>query len=254
MLIGIFGDSFADKNIIVEAKHKLSWVDHLKNKPNLKITNFALNATGLDYSYKIFLKEHKNFEKIIFIASQPNRWHLPILEKIGSTTWITSLENYKNLISKFIGKNTNKKNFIQIELKLTEAALMHWYKKLYVSQRTLLHDYLVYKKIKSLHSNTLYLRSFYNPDIEKENFIPYDMKLRNNQNLNTISTLDKLYYKHQLPSHDLKDYRQNHMNQENNKIFADKINRWIITNQISLDINDFVYPVEKEEDLWSTKD
>lgn len=71
MKIGIYGDSFTNHQVVdplIDNKF-ISWVDLLKKK--YTITNFGKQGTSIFYSYQMFQKTHKLFDKVIVSFSMP---------------------------------------------------------------------------------------------------------------------------------------------------------------------------------------
>lgn len=78
MMIGIFGDSYADINpskMTDEDAGILPWPTHLYNLTGEKVITHGKTATSTYWSYKMFLKYHTSYDKIIFVYSEYNRWH-----------------------------------------------------------------------------------------------------------------------------------------------------------------------------------
>jgi hypothetical protein len=79
MKLAIFGDSFADDKFFKEIykSQDLSWIDHIK-QPNLySIDNFSERGASLWWCYQQFLTHQKDYDKIIFLVTFPNRITLP---------------------------------------------------------------------------------------------------------------------------------------------------------------------------------
>ena len=67
MSVAIYGDSFADSGNNAQA-----WPKLLEEILNTNIDNFAVSASSAVYSYSVFLKNYKNYEKNIFVLTHSN--------------------------------------------------------------------------------------------------------------------------------------------------------------------------------------
>ena len=234
MKIGIFGDSdgqTADRECNEKSN---SWTNHLVNINNkeLDVTNYCSSGSSLYYSIKLFLQHHHNYDKIIFIVTSQQRIEIgnDFVDSMKGDFLITNLSGY-----------------FQTQMVLNEGYLRHEFDdKVYQAAA----DYFIYiqnpasddfkhqlmvEKIKSIRPDALLLSSFPGT-IANEKF-----------SLNMISDIDTNHYKKIWETSNIKDYRHSHMNDENNIIFAEKIYNWIKTNDINLNISDFVLPADPPE-------
>jgi len=77
-MIGLFGDSYADispTKMTDEANGILPWPAHLANLTGEKVITHGKTATSTYWSYKMFIKYHNAYDKIVFVYSEYNRWH-----------------------------------------------------------------------------------------------------------------------------------------------------------------------------------
>lgn len=73
MKIAIFGDSYAKKS---RPENKApAWHDVIENK--FSVDNFAEAGSSLFYSVDLFLKNHRQYDKIIFFVTSSHRKYLP---------------------------------------------------------------------------------------------------------------------------------------------------------------------------------
>jgi hypothetical protein len=79
MKLAIFGDSFADDKFFKESykSQGLSWIDHIKQTDLYSIDNFSQRGASLWWCYQQFLNHQKDYDKIIFLVTFPNRITLP---------------------------------------------------------------------------------------------------------------------------------------------------------------------------------
>jgi hypothetical protein len=70
----IFGDSYArkDSNILQEK----SWHNFIEETKHFNVVNMGEPGSDLWFSYDLFLKHQKDFDKIIFLVTAPNRIRL----------------------------------------------------------------------------------------------------------------------------------------------------------------------------------
>lgn len=74
--IGIYGDSWADPNHGHDSDPSL---DNLAWSKRLTETAvYAKGGSSIYFSYCLFMQTHEQYDRIIFVATNPGRWHLPI--------------------------------------------------------------------------------------------------------------------------------------------------------------------------------
>jgi hypothetical protein len=81
MRIAVFGDSFANHQLENNSIGK-AWVDIIAQQH--EVVNFGESGSSFQYSYELFLKEHNNFDFVIFLATSPDRKYLKVLDPIFS--------------------------------------------------------------------------------------------------------------------------------------------------------------------------
>jgi hypothetical protein len=242
--LAIFGDSFAwdtgSEWNSVWADVGLSWIDHLRNTNKYSVTNFAEAGTSLYWSKKLFDQHYKNFDKIIFVITFPCRRitfdKLPDgCNQITKTFYNSSsaldiIENKK----KFNSYNLVEKNFLM--------AIRDYY--LYVQNDHFDHTMhsLMLDDIEEKKSDTILIPGFPSsiPDLDRSKY----------STLLDISQKDMFYFglgEHMPNSAELTDARKCHLNEENNKILADKMLNFLSGEQAYLNKNDFVNPVKQSD-------
>jgi hypothetical protein len=88
MKIAIFGDSYASTYAHNHAKPYPSWSEMLLTKYD--VVNFSENGSSLYYMKRIFDREHRKFDKIVFCITAPTRLEFKVetLEKnLNYTPW-----------------------------------------------------------------------------------------------------------------------------------------------------------------------
>lgn len=108
MRIGIYGDSFASPHNTDQSKN-ISWVSVLKTLiPNCDIENHGRGATSVFYSYKKFLQTCSNYDKIIFLITNPDRYTKEV--KLSTTSTYISSINQTDIdnLNTFVGSSKDK--------------------------------------------------------------------------------------------------------------------------------------------------
>jgi hypothetical protein len=91
--IGIYGDSWADPTHGHDSNPALTDLAWCRRFNNADI--YAKGGSSIYFSYLLFMQSHEQYDKIIFVATNPGRWHLPIksqgqefhLNSYGSTKY-----------------------------------------------------------------------------------------------------------------------------------------------------------------------
>jgi hypothetical protein len=77
--IGIYGDSWADPNHGHDYNPllaKKAWCNRFG-----QADIYAKGGSSIYFSYRLFIETHEQYDRVIFIATNPGRWHLPIKTK-----------------------------------------------------------------------------------------------------------------------------------------------------------------------------
>lgn len=74
--IGIYGDSWADPFHGHDLNPSLTSRAWCRRFSNADI--YGKGGSSIYHSYKIFMSTHEKYDKVIFVATNPGRWHLPI--------------------------------------------------------------------------------------------------------------------------------------------------------------------------------
>lgn len=79
MRLAIFGDSYA--NYLLDHSHLgKAWCEWLAEEH--EVVNFGRPATAFQYSYELYLKNHKNFDYSVFVVTDPTRIYIKALDGI----------------------------------------------------------------------------------------------------------------------------------------------------------------------------
>lgn len=79
--IGIYGDSWADPTHGHDFNPSLE--DFAWSKRLASSSVYAKGGSSIYFSYTHFMQTHDQYDRIIFVATNPGRWHLPIKTKNG---------------------------------------------------------------------------------------------------------------------------------------------------------------------------
>ena len=239
--LAIFGDSFAHDTgpqwLDKWADIGPSWIDHLQYTNKYSITNFAISGTSIYWSKKLFDQHHTNFDKIIFVVTFPSRRitfdKLPEGCKQTATTFYNAASVFNIIENK---KQFNSYNLIE---KTFLMAVRDYY--LYIQNDhfdNTMHS-LILDDIKKQRPDAILIPAF-------PSSIP-SLDESGSSTLLDISQKDTLYFGlgEIMPnSAELHDARKCHMNEENHKILADQMIKFLQGDLVYLNKNDFVNPVK----------
>ena len=206
MKVAIFGDSYGV--VLPEGNNTLSWVSIISDK--FSVDNFSESSSSLYYSYQKFLESYKNYDKIIFLITNPGRI---FLEKCNIRKHISHYD-----LAKYYRDRAETH-----EDKLILEAAKNYY--LYVMNEEYdqcMHNLMV-ENIKNLHPNILLIPCF-------QNSIPG----RHNNCLFDACKLDWDFYKLK-DANNYNDIRHSHMNEINNQLLAKEIEQWLDFGEFNLD-------------------
>lgn len=230
MKIGIFGDSFASKSRSWWRKDNyLSWVEHLSLKYD--VTNYSEGGSSLFYSYSQLIKNHQKYQKIVLLVTNTGRLHLPHAELVIHQ----HVPGYPHLLN-------YKDRCLTTEHKILHESLMNYFIYIQNMNEESVKQRLLIEEIRRIRPDTLMIPCFDPPNA-------CCMPEYNNSTLEDIALIDlktKEWSEIKGP-----DNRHCHMNLENNKIFADKIEEWLISDNFKLDIKDFVVSEKPYEYYFS---
>lgn len=213
MKIGVFGDSFADKNNPhlennIKGLENESWIKVLEDEGH-NIISYGTYGTSTYYSWEKFFEQYEQFECIVFCYSSLDR--TPVLPK--------GLESFSTLFQPedlYTSQRYKSIHDIDLEMTLNKILLAKPYMysqsfSLYLQQK-IFNDVNLYcwdKKIRLVN-----VLSFENREKKLFNLEPrmFDVFY------NLVAVSQK-----EMPDLQFADPRYNHLSKENNKIFARKI-------------------------------
>lgn len=98
MKIGIYGDSFACSH---KESTQIAWFNLLPNIiPNSNMICYGMGATSVYYSYKMFLETYTNFDQIIFLVTEPNRY-TKLVELANTRQYFANISHVETLREKY---------------------------------------------------------------------------------------------------------------------------------------------------------
>lgn len=224
MKIAIYGDSYADYNY--RPNNNKTWMQYLEDKDN-KISVFANSGSSFYFSVKRYLETNNNFDKKIFFVTYPGRLYLPQI--LNEQKHIAGLSTAQLLFDSV--KNPFDKKVY--------AAVVDYLMHVQNYEEELLKHYCMLDRIK--HDKNLLLIP-----VALDSFEKY-----NGTTMQQISQIDYDFY-HLSTYPPKKDLRCCHMNQQNNKIFADIIHKWIVNDKFDFDLSSFVLPTESENKMFDS--
>lgn len=227
MKVAVFGDSYADEKIHRRESGYKSWVELLREKYYPDLTCYGEAGSSLYFSYKKFIENHNNYDKVIFIITTPGRVTIP----------------------DYIKFNENPDSYLMYHINSIETAQSHLDDRpaIMTEQGRLAHNAVI-EYYKYLHDQT-YDKIMYM--LMKENI----SKMRNDVVL--VDTLrrglsDISYYEFAPEGGrppemwHYRDQRMCHMSKKNNEILADKMFEWCNGTPVHIDVKDFEVPSREE--------
>jgi hypothetical protein len=222
MKIGIFGDSFADRNPYNPESpftEDESWISELE-KAGHKVTTYGKTGTSTWYSFEQFMAHHEQFDHIVFCYSSLHRiHHLP--EGMEDLSFLTTPDELYALRR---NKNLSK----QQELEMVRILTGH------VPNISLPFDVWVKQKIFNDINDICLPR---NKNIKLINLLTFDDRKDKNYCINLDGRAGDCLYnlfsvsKKELPSMGNVDNRWCHLSKENNQSLAKIILESIVSNE-----------------------
>lgn len=206
MKIAIYGDSFAceKSSRFPELHGDRSWIKILKDH-DYNITCYGLSGTSLFWSYLNFINTSKNFDKIIFIASDGSRLYIPTSKT--RKHWVPG--------------NVFRDDQEELKDDLFESVL-RFYRDIWNPDESTIYRNLILKDL-SQYENVLLI------DTTKNLYKP---------TMNEIN-----HFKIAFPSlKEKNDNRYCHLSKEGNIFFAEQIQSWLDRRVFKIDESDWPIP------------
>lgn len=232
MKIAIFGDSYAAGHLYDRPDGYEPWPVYLQNMTDHDITNYAISGSSFQYSAQLFLKDYSQYDKIIFVITSPGRMYIsnPLLHdnRLRHVAGLTHIEWLWNAYS----LNRSEK---MAALPYIDAA-KSYYTYLYDHEQAKLFHTALYEKLERTTppGTVLWLPVIACSVGKLEGTVT---------TLNDISMIDGIWETNQM------DDRCDHFNDNNNRLLAEKINRWIETGDINLNVSEFKQ-ADPSQQLW----
>ena len=209
MKIGVFGDSFADRNPYNPEspfKEDESWIKAMEDAGH-KVTTYGKTGTSTYWSFKQFLAHHEQFDHIVFCYSSLHRiHHLP--DGLEGLSFLTTPDE---LYSTRRYRGITKQQEIEMVRILTG----------YIPNLDYSFDMFVKQSIFNDVNNTCR-----NKNIKLVNLLTFDDRKDKNYSINLDSKSGSCLYnlfevsKKELPSMGNVDNRWCHLSKENNEILS----------------------------------
>jgi hypothetical protein len=196
MKLGIFGDSYGISSVRDNDIPDLSWVQIIANTGKYTVTNYCIGGSDLWFSYQKFVTHQHEFNKIIFLVTNPHRVYLPKVDLF------TNFANAKLRAGLFDG-----------ELKTQYQLAVSYYENLHNFEKDELCHELVVEKIKSIRSDIILYPCFDLPYLKDFSLV----EITNFEDLALGLTSD---IRQRFNNNKLRDSRKCHMIGENNLVVA----------------------------------
>ena len=226
MKIGIFGDSFVGSKMNPE----LSWPEIIATKYDTEI--HGLSGSSLYYSIEKIKEYHERYDKIVLVTTFPGRIKIKqdIYCELPHERFVQNVDQAKRIIETELKKSSPN----MLRVKAMEAAYNYFvYLQDFAYDEYIFH--LMVDDIKSLRPDIIIINGFLESSKDRTHVL---------NNMNAIYSKENLYWKYKRGT--LIDKRNCHMNNENNVIFAEKVNSWLHGTPVFIDPDDFVTTDDKE--------
>jgi hypothetical protein len=235
MKVGIFGDSFAQVPEFKNTENQtLCWPEIIAQQ--YKTENYALSGSCLYYSVDKFKTYHANFDKIIFLVTSPDRF--------GFNDYVVDYCDKDFTLRKF----KHAQNLATVESRLEELKTLPADPIIKQAMETA-KNYYIY--INDNRKNN-YLQSLMLEDVKRTRpdtiFIPcfpHSWIGVASKTLSEIQQLENDHWGHNVMNSGNKtDIRYCHLTEENNRILANEVVKWINGEPVHLDLSKFKTPVD----------
>lgn len=250
MKIGIFGDSWAKTIASPENKKNhdgYAWWEILSKK--YEVTNFGVPGSSVYFSYEEFNTHHSQFNKVIFLATEPGRLTFEIGSEIKNPLLAPIFKRHCNAYATadYYSKVFNDSRFPEDSARINAAKEYF----LWILNRKEQNEYkqLMLDKIKTVRPDALVIQPAESWNSIEHKLIPC---------LLDISNIEVEYFGkgsfQELMNQGYSDARPCHLTREDNKMFADKICNWIENQTIPIfSKEDFIPPVDNIEIYFEVK-
>ena len=242
MKIAIFGDSFAHVDPKSPLKNN-AWYNLLQSQGH-DITLFSHTGSSLWYSYDKFIKNHATFDRCILMVTNWGRFHLP---QLNQPFWpgVSQIEEFIK-DPKFPERDRN-----------VLISTYNWAIYARNDEQEIAYHELMIQDIRLKRPDALIIPCFdysLSRIPEGENCTLFDINMIDILHYRIDWQDDKGVWHRRGLRKGGREHRACHMNDANNKIFANKIAQWLLTNQFSMKKDEFVKPTEPAEHYFELDD
>lgn len=157
MKIAVYGDSFACVHPDFKSACAFAWFNLLQELlPESSITSYGKGASSVYYSYKKFLETHDQYDIIIFLVTEPNRYPKEYLDSNNNSHHFHSLAGIEHFML------TNKS---MVDTRFLEN-LKGWF-IMNDDEYALDMSELMLKDIENIRPNTIFFPCFTNSMIQE---------------------------------------------------------------------------------------
>jgi hypothetical protein len=238
MKIGVFGDSYGHTFDLTEFEkynNAVSWTDILSKK--YEVTNFGVPGSSVYFSFREFNTHHSQFNKVIFLATEPGRLTFEIGSEIKNPLLSPIFKRHCNAYATadYYSKVFNDSRFPEDSARINAAKEYF----LWILNRKEQNEYkqLMLDKIKNVRPDALIMQPAESSNSIEHKLIPC---------LLDISNIEVEYFGkgsfQELMDQGYSDARPCHLTREDNKMFADKICNWIENQTIPILVKKILYP------------
>lgn len=211
MNIGVFGDSYAEKN-----SNESIWFNVLKNKHGHQVESFGESGSSINFSAELIDRLADNYELVIWCLTTPGRFSFKVdnIQHHVTTAW-----------DRYRGTNLeiSKKHQVCIDyLKY----IFEWDEENFVGRS-------VVSYITAQHNNVMIIPCF--PPPLRAKFNLYTLCEQEAQYYFPGKTIPEIYQNYQ-------DLRPGHISDNNQEILAQLINDNLVPGVFQTDYNKFVKP------------
>lgn len=158
MKIGVYGDSFADTYSNKHSSH-LAWYNQLpKLIPGSTVESFGLGATSLYFSYCKFLETYDQFDVVIFLVTENNRYTKKLYDIAGADRYFPNMLQVEYFLQ---SSNTKSKD------KTTLEFLKGWFMMEDAEYNAAMAELMI-EKMTGLHKNLIFFPCFWNSLSEQQ--------------------------------------------------------------------------------------
>lgn len=244
MKVGIFGCSFASERVLHSAYKNYKYIDDF-GKPwvwylrerykSWQIKNFSVPGSCFYYSYKKYLENKDELDKIIFVCTDHTR-----ISRMSNTNkdYVLAAPNIDSAMA--------KEKLHKDEEKLFFKTAINYFAYMQDMEKDRIIYNLIYEDIKK------------DPKVFRINAFPYVIDTEENlykiQWKETVNVFDN-YNIWEYQKKGIIDMRYNHLTGDNNRILAKEISRQLNAgyNELKVDINRFQFDKEKIEKYFVTE-